>query len=373
VARRQAEAATRAIVPDGEESVRTDPPFGPKIDFRFLVFPFRNTEESSMARLRRPSGFTLIELLVVIAIIAVLIALLLPAVQSAREAARRMQCTNNLKQLGIALQNYHDALGMFPPSRYSPGAIGGPSMSWSAQSMLLMFFEQINVFNTINFSTNWVDPTNATSVSTVVNSFICPSDGHINNVPPGWAPNSYRCNEGNSIVFLPVPPNAIMPTPNGPFGYLVSSRIAQITDGTSNTAAFSEKMTGDYNNAISTPATDEFYCPVAATTVDQAVLACQAVDVTNLANQAISNVGGPWIYGAHETTCYNHAALPFYHTCLFTAIACLNSPPNSAHPGGLNLALCDGSVRFIKVSINLTPWRALGSRNGGEVISADSY
>jgi prepilin-type N-terminal cleavage/methylation domain-containing protein/prepilin-type processing-associated H-X9-DG protein len=326
-----------------------------------------------MSRYDRRSGFTLIELLVVIAIIAVLIALLLPAVQSAREAARRIQCTNNFKQLGIALQNYHDAMGIFPPSRYSPGPIGGLSMSWSAQSMLLLFFEQTNVFNTINFSANWEDAANTTSVGTVVNSFICPSDGHISNVPQGWAPNSYRCNEGNSIVFLPVPPNAIMPTPDGPFGYLRSSRLAEITDGTSNTAAFSEKMIGDYNNAISTPATDEFLCPVAATTVDQAVTACQAVDVTNLANQAISNVGGPWIYGAHETTCYNHAAPPFYHTCLFTVIACLNSPANSAHPGGLNMALCDGSVRYVKASIDLPTWRALGSRNGGEVISASSY
>jgi len=148
-------------------------------------------------RRTRP-GFTLIELLVVIAIIAVLLGLLVPAVQKAREAASRMKCQSNLKQLNLALHNYHDANGKFPTSRAVPLAIGVPAISYSVQTHLLPFVEQDNVFRTIDFSVNWADPKNTLPRGTVVSVFICPSDPRVSSVPAGWAPSSYRANEGSS-------------------------------------------------------------------------------------------------------------------------------------------------------------------------------
>ena len=153
---------------------------------------------------RHRSAFTLIELLVVIAIIAVLIALLLPAVQSAREAARRAQCVNNLKQIGLALHNYHDALGCFPMSMGmdSPGFGYPEPVSYSGLSMLLPYMEQSVVFNTINYSILRGDPGNNTAMATSVSSFLCPSDPQQGNLPPGQAGENYHPNSGNTIDYV---------------------------------------------------------------------------------------------------------------------------------------------------------------------------
>jgi prepilin-type N-terminal cleavage/methylation domain-containing protein len=134
----------------------------------------------------RRSGFTLIELLVAIAIIGILIALLLPAVQKVREAANRARCENNLKQLAIALHNYHGVFEAFPPGRTYPSA-----SSFSAHSKLLPFLEQDNLYRLINFDVPYSDPANAVSRATVVPTFLCPSDGR-SLVPPDLAPTNYR-------------------------------------------------------------------------------------------------------------------------------------------------------------------------------------
>src|SRR3954467_4303713 len=202
----------------------------------------------------RRRGFTLIELLVVIAIIGVLIALLLPAVQAEREAARRMQCTNNLKQIGIALHNYHDTDGCFP---WCGLTILNPTVTstiqWSPHTRFLPHVEQRALYAALNFSFVGSDPPNATVTATKVASFLCPSDPRQNIPVAGWAGTNYRGSQGNSLVYGygdsdPTNVNAGMPPPNGLFFSNMLVKFADITDGLSNTAAFSEHCLGDFDN-----------------------------------------------------------------------------------------------------------------------------
>jgi prepilin-type processing-associated H-X9-DG protein len=308
-------------------------------------------------------------LLVVIAIIAILIGLLVPAVQKVREAAARIQCANNLHQLSLAVHDHHDTLQHFPVGRTFPN-----NDSFSAHCYLLPYIEQDNLYKRINFGAPWSDPSNAFARASIVQTFQCPSDGH-SSVPPDLAPTNYRVNEGTSLamwygVYDPEGVNASIPPPNGPFTCGIPYGFRDVTDGTSNTALFSEHLTGDFSQAISTERGDTYRPGTHPTTDDQAVADCAATNINDLSTQGYSNVGAPWMYGYHSTTSYWHTAPPGARSCMFPPSRIMTSA-NSNHTNGVNVGLCDGSVRWVSYSISLQTWRAIGTRNGGEVLGND--
>ena len=301
-----------------------------------------------------------------IAIIAVLIALLLPAVQSAREAARRIQCVNNLKQIGLALHNYQE----------SRGALPGADMVFnvtelSALANILPYLEQTNVYNSINFAFSYQDPTNYTAMYTVVNGFICPSDLPERRFLRSVRQTNYMANMGSGSSGSRR--SARTPACRGPTASSMANSattFAAITDGLSNTTFYSERVLADGNNAIVSPIADVFFSPAFPTTPDEAMQQCQAVNINDLSNQFPLFMGAPWLCGQHI---FLHVTPPNSRSCGFFIALRAVMPPSSRHPGGVNTLFGDGSVKFIKDSVNLQIWRALGTRAGGEVISADSF
>jgi prepilin-type N-terminal cleavage/methylation domain-containing protein/prepilin-type processing-associated H-X9-DG protein len=343
----------------------------PKCDFIFHSYKgdtFMN---------HRRSAFTLIELLVVIAIIAVLIALLLPAVQSAREAARRIQCVNNEKQIGLALHNYVDSFNVLPASEMGfLGLANGPN--YSALSMILPFMEQTTLYNAINFSQLDMAATgpptsdpNGTAYLTTINGLVCPSDVY-NPHPTIGAQTNYMADMGSGIVWQSslFAPNTTLPMPNGVFYGNSATRLAEITDGLSNTGFFGERMVGDGTTGVISPIADVFFDPGAPLTPDDAMAQCLALNINNPANQLPMIMGVPWIDGQHITL---HVTTPNTRSCGFFIVNRAVMPASSKHPGGTNMLFGDGSVKFLKDSISLQTYRALGTRNGGEVVSADSF
>jgi prepilin-type N-terminal cleavage/methylation domain-containing protein len=309
--------------------------------------------------LRRRSGFTLIELLVVIAIIAILIGLLLPAVQRVREAAARMKCSNNLKQIGLALHNYHSSLNSFPPASDDNG--------FPVHCLILPYIEQDNLYKQINFSVSPTNAANAAARATVIPIYLCPSDPSTN-LPAGTPGVNYRCNSGVSIVnSYPTAVNASMPPNDGGFWAKQPYRVADITDGTSNTAAFSEHIKGDFSNGVASPDGDTFQPGTYPSTPDEALAQCNAIDPKNLAFQGKSNAGDFWMNYDHTGTRYYHAFPPGNRSCMYPPQR-ISTTANSGHTRMVNLLLFDGSVRPVSYSISLTTWRALGTRNGGEVV-----
>jgi prepilin-type N-terminal cleavage/methylation domain-containing protein/prepilin-type processing-associated H-X9-DG protein len=352
----------------------------------------------------RNRGFTLIELLVVIAIIGILIALLLPAVQAARESARRAQCTNNLKQLGIAMHNYHDIFKAFPPAGFpdlndpnnpTNTINSGFIVDFSEHARLLPYFEQTALKNLIDFNQTWDAPVNLVAALYPVPIFMCPSDSGSSLPPPpppgpGFLPAlvaaassqpygsqlSYFGNYGNNILRgQPTWPSVIaqghgnMPEPNGAFVFGKVVRIADIRDGTSHTGAFSEMITGDFSNSVATPESDNFWSPAIPTSPQNAYQLCMALDPYNLANQMWSNTGAPWTSESGSNTVYTHISPPNGRSCGFLFAGMFEASASSYHPAGVNLLYCDGSVTFIFNQIDLLTWNAMGSRAGKEAFA----
>ncbi len=301
-------------------------------------------------RARMLRGFTLIELLVVIAIIAILIALLLPAVQAAREAARRTQCVNNLKQFGLAHQNYHEALGTFPIGRQ-----GSPRRAWSFG--VLPYVEMGPMAQSLNFSVAFYDPANTTAILLNLNVFDCPSDPNHSAIEEPTSPfprakGNYMANFGNTTwdqVNFNGPAGNVMFLP-APFRSEMSIGINSFTDGTSNTLLMSEDVIGT-NNGVGSDHRGDIYN-----------------DDTNCSMFTAYTQPNSLLADQMNTWCQNIAANPPCNSSYPTFNAA-----RSYHPGGVNTLLADGSVRFVKNSINLNVWRALSSMSAGEIVSSDSF
>ena len=356
-------------------------------------------------------GFTLIELLVVIAIIAVLIALLLPAVQSAREAARRAQCTNNLKQLGLAIHNYIDRCNLFVPgiSAQAPGDTWAWDSGLSWRAMILPELEQNTVYNAFNMMLKQdTSPTIqsgvyasyawATAWYTVMTVFLCPSDGnngqgivpygptgtypYINTTPPpnpkggavGVPCTNYNLSFGDNYLVLPlgctnpwetVPittpvPGLIRRGWDGFWG--TNGTVISLSGGSGSMRGFADYRTGQ--TATVQSVTDG---------MSNTILVGEVLPAQDANNEMYGNTG----IGSGTTVPINYyTGNPFagFGSCNFSTRASYAGRGfKSMHPGGANFLFADGSVHFLKASINPQAYNSLGSRNGGEVVGSDAY
>jgi prepilin-type N-terminal cleavage/methylation domain-containing protein/prepilin-type processing-associated H-X9-DG protein len=296
------------------------------------------------------NAFTLVELLVVIAIIGILVALLLPAVQMAREAGRRASCNNNLKQIGLAMQNYHASFNAFPVAR-NPYPLVHSSLS-----RLLPFCEQANVQNLIDYKLPLSAPANVLASQQAISIFICPSDGASGRVPTLIdAGSNYVANNGSGTVGY-----GLIASGDGVFTQ-ANQGFRSLTDGSSNTAAFSESLLGLGTATGQNPRLEVLEIPGGGDTTPAACASASGV--------WSGKRGGKWIDGHFGNTLYNH-----FYTPNPTQWDCGNGSHNkglstarSYHPGGVCILFCDGSVRFAMNAVDLNVWRAASTRSGGEI------
>lgn len=358
-----------------------------------MTFRFEDlVQVGSKQRACKPRGFTLVELLVVIAIIGILVGLLLPAVQAAREAARRMQCSNNLKQLGLALHNYHSAFNAFPGGTSGSGCRAGCPSIGSARSRvsvhvsLLPYYEQNNMWNEFqsNVSAPWA---NLPYWSIQIPTLVCPSDVQFRPVERTAITNYFYCG-GDSSSLMCAQDDEVAPTrncrnPRGVFGRFSFTRIGSITDGTSNTIVISEDVSPAGARTRGRAAN------VGGGITDTPAF-CRSLMVGGLyipdipLNTDYGTRGGRWGDGGAMFSRFTTMLPPNSPSCLENSSHWSGGmfAAGSRHTGGVNSCFGDGSVRFISESIDAgnqgvvenvagpSPygvWGALGSKAGGEV------
>ncbi len=334
-------------------------------------------------------GFTLIELLVVIAIIGVLVVLLLPAVQAAREAARRTQCRNHLKQIGLALNNYHDTHNTFPPGRMR-SLIDGQGRCFSAYAHLLPYLDAAPLYNLIDFS---ADPdnlaVNGLPLSQTIPFFLCPSDSYrilqsnvVNGAIVDSAVHNYPLSTGTAFPLSPRNPGRVPVT--GVFFENSQVRFADVTDGSSNTVCISETIKAEVGPTTwdGVSATNGF---VLTAGNDNATNGPELTDYLGQCHQPGLRLqqtrGSRWLYGAPGHSMYNHirppndpdidcrGGLPHSNrTNYWWDRLSLNVAARSRHTGGVNALFCDGHVAFVSDGVDTGVWQALGSRGLGEVV-----
>ncbi len=355
-----------------------------------------NTQNSS----QKVRGFTLIELLVVIAIIAILIALLLPAVQQAREAARRSACKNNLKQLGLAMHNYHETHSIFPRANFeredaSAYGYGNYSyLAYSAQTMLLPFMDQAPLYNLFNFSLAPNQSSNDTTKRAVIPAFLCPSDVRsiVNGSGYGAGPgNSYAVCAGPSIYWFGSAPSTNTTPTNlqhqvGMFNYRKAVKMRDVLDGTSNVIAAGEIMMGDGDNSASLIGEGDTIRGVGRGSTANSFpalsdlktwgAACLAVKSSLPASTAPrGDTGSNWVYGNSGLTVFNTLINPNseYPNCVSCVTCGTNDSPGlfparSRHVGGAHILMGDGATRFISENVDNATWQNLGAISDGNVL-----
>ena len=309
---------------------------------------------------RKRTAFTLVELLVVITIIGILIALLLPAVQAAREAARRMQCANNMKQVGLAMHNYNYSLGSLPTGAFLSGGSGSLGPELTALVVLLPYLEQANLAGIYDFNLRVYHPDNRQAVATSVPSYNCPSDDSAGTVAAysGFARSnvavSYGSQEGVCETCVccsnPMPPAEVRT--NGAFQFDQARKLNEFIDGTSYTVMASEILTAE---ASSTDSRGQW----------ARLLHGASYEHYDTPNSSALDV-------MFATTCLEEPGMPCT-TLGTTDLHLQHNAARSQHPGGVNVVFVDGHVSFIPDTINLAVWQALGARNDGKTLGLGDY
>ncbi|GIV26195.1 MAG: prepilin-type N-terminal cleavage/methylation domain-containing protein [Bacteroidia bacterium] len=352
---------------------------------------------------RRNHAFTLIELLVVIAIIAVLIALLLPAVQMAREAARRAQCQNNLKQIGLAMHNYHQVHGMFPPSgmrvlRGSENESGrwarGGEQQWGDKVFLLPYLDRVDLYNAANLDLRsygepptsnrqvaWSGDANHTLRQARIETFLCPSDPHFPHPNPHAAMTNYALNHGTERYYNGWRTNGVAYHPGWDWAMNKPIGLRDIVDGTAMTAMYSEWIRGGTHGRTAWAKTDPLSWTWNSPAVDRIGFGLDANREGDKAFERIceESTSPQWNYKgemwwsncAGRGTGYGHSKRPNRKSCRagnWSAGTHLMAA-TSLHPGGVNVLFCDGRVRFISNDVDQNVWFAIGTRDGREPVS----